>query len=335
MDGVLVIDKPAGVTSHDVVDDIRRLLHVRRVGHTGTLDPFATGVLVILVGRATRLAQFLSGVEKEYEAVIRLGYATDTGDVTGKKTEPLENELDRSPAAVPVTEPHLGTGQTRISVLQQGGWSREQIEAALASLRGEFDQVPPMYSAKKQGGRKLYELARRGEEVERKPVRVCVDKFEAIKPTGSLLKDNLDGTLDFAVRVACSSGTYVRTLAEDFGKRLGVGAHLAELRRTRVGDFQIQQAQTLERLKVCAVEEALSEIMLPSDAALGRFPGVDLNADGVRRVQNGMSVEVSEATWNNGERVRIRDGQGNLIAVAEFDAASVSLHPSVVISREN
>ncbi|MGH9931239.1 MAG: tRNA pseudouridine synthase B, partial [Pyrinomonadaceae bacterium] len=266
MDGVLVIDKPAGVTSHDVVDGIRRILHVRRVGHTGTLDPFATGVLVILVGRATRLAQFLSGVEKEYEAVIRLGYATDTGDVTGKKIEPLENELDRSSASLPVTEPHLGTGRTEISVLQQGGWSREQIEAALASLRGEFDQVPPMYSAKKQGGRKLYELARRGEEVERKPVRVCVDKFEAIKPTGELLKDNLDGTFDFAVRVACSAGTYVRTLAEDFGKRLGVGAHLAELRRTRVGDFQIQQAQTLERLKVSAAEEALSKIMLPSDA---------------------------------------------------------------------
>ncbi len=310
-----MIDKPAGVTSHDVVDDIRRILRVRRVGHTGTLDPFATGVLVILVDRATRLAQFLSGVEKEYEAVIRLGYATDTGDVTGKPIRSSEEDTE-------------STGELI------GGWSKEQIEAALASLRGEIDQVPPMYSAKKQGGRKLYELARRGEEVERKPVRVCVDKFETIKPTGEPLRDNLDGTFDFAVRVACSAGTYVRTLAEDFGKRLGVGAHLAELRRTRVGDFQIQQAQTLEQVKVNVAEEALGKIMLPTDAAVARFPSVDLSGDDVRKVQNGISVRVSGTAWSNGERVRMRDEQGNLIAVAEFDAASGSLHPSVVITRD-
>ena len=309
MDGLLVIDKPPGVTSHDVVDRIRRLLHVRRVGHTGTLDPFATGVLVMLIGRATRLAQFLSGVEKEYEAVIRLGYATDTGDVTGK--------------------PIRSSDEAKI-----GDWSREQIEAALESLRGEIDQVPPMYSAKKQDGRKLYEMARRGEEVERKPVRVCIHKFEAIKPTGELLKDNLDGTFDFEVRVECSSGTYVRTLAEDFGKRLGVGAHLAELRRTRVGDFQIQQAQTLEQVKVSLAEEALGRIVLPTDAALSRFPAIDLTANDVRRVQNGMAVNISEAKWTNGERVRMRDEQGNLIAVAEYDAASALLRPSVVLARD-
>ena len=323
MDGVLVIDKPAGVTSHDVVDDIRRILHVRRVGHTGTLDPFATGVLVILVGRATRLAQFLSGVEKEYEAVIRLGYATDTGDVTGKRIDNL-----RSPSA----EGSESEGQTGMSVPP---WNGEQIEAALESLRGEIDQVPPMYSAKKQGGRKLYELARRGEEVERKPVRVCIYKFEAIKSTGELLKDNLDGTFDFEVRVACSSGTYVRTLAEDFGKRLHVGAHLAELRRTRAGDFQIAQAHTLEQLKASADEEALGQIMLPTDAALTRLPVVDLGTEDVRRVQNGMPVRVSETVWSDGVRVRMRDGQRNLIAVAEFDAASGSLRPSVVIARDN
>ena len=312
MDGVLVIDKPRGVTSHDVVDGIRRILHVRRVGHTGTLDPFATGVLVMLLGRATRLAQFLSGVEKEYEAVIRLGYATETGDVTGK--------------------PIRTSDQDRTSTI--GDWRREQIEAALDSLRGEIDQVPPMYSAKKQGGRKLYELARRGEEVERKPVRVCIHNFEAIKPTGELLKDNLDGTFDFEVRVTCSSGTYVRTLAEDFGKRLGVGAHLAELRRTRVGDFQIQYAQTLEQVKVSVADEALGKIVLRTDEALTRFPVMDLSADDVRRVQNGMAVAVSEPKWIDGERVRMRDQQGNLIAVAEYDAASASLRPGVVLARD-
>ena len=316
MDGVLVIDKPPGLTSHDVVDDIRRILHVRRVGHTGTLDPFATGVLVMLIGRATRLAQFLSGVEKEYEAVIRLGYATDTGDLTGR--------------------PIRTSDEDRISTI--GDLSREQIEAALESLRGEIDQVPPMYSAKKQSGRKLYELARRGEEVERKPVRVCIHKFEAIRPTGELLKDNLDGTFDFEVRVGCSSGTYVRTLAEDFGKRLGVGAHLAELRRTRVGDFQIQYAQTLEQVKVSVADEALGKIVLPTDEALTRFPVMDLSADDVRRVQNGMAVAVSAAKWIkwiDGERVRMRDQQGHLIAVAEYVAASASLRPCVVLARDD
>ena len=312
-----MIDKPAAVTSHDVVDDIRRILHVRRVGHTGTLDPFATGVLVVLVGRATRLAQFLSGVEKEYEAVIRLGYATDTGDVTGKRIDKFETDSKE--------------GQTGMSVLP---WSRDQIEAALESLRGEIDQVPPMYSAKKQGGRKLYELARRGEEVERKPVRVCIYKFEAIKPAGELLKDNLDGTFDFEVRVACSSGTYVRTLAEDFGKRLHVGAHLTQLRRTRVGDFQILDAQTLEQVKVNVAEEAWGKTILPTDVALARFAFIDLGADDVRRVQNGMAIAVSEAAWSNGERVRMRNELGHLIAVAEFDQASASLRPSVVIARE-
>jgi tRNA pseudouridine55 synthase len=336
MDGVLVIDKPAGVTSHDVVDEVRRILHVRRVGHTGTLDPFATGVLVILIGRATRLAQFLSGVEKEYEAVIRLGFATDTGDVTGKRIDRLENQGATRSASLENAEENADSsiGQTGMAVLHGGG-SGEQIEAALGSLRGEIDQVPPMYSAKKQGGRKLYELARRGEEVERKPVRVCVYKFEAVKPTGALLKDNLDGTFDFEVRVGCSSGTYVRTLAEDFGKRLQVGAHLAELRRTRVGDFEIQQAQTLEQLKMSVEEEALGMSLLPVDAALAHFPVMDLDTDDVRKVQNGMPVHVSGAKWSDGERVRMRDAQGHLIAVAEFKAAAGSLHPSVVIARDN
>jgi tRNA pseudouridine55 synthase len=321
MDGVLVIDKPAGVTSHDVVDDVRRILHLRRVGHTGTLDPFATGVMVILLDRATRLAQFLSRVEKEYEAVIRLGYATDTGDATGKR---------------------LDDGEAALKLNSRGEWSREQIETALESLRGELDQVPPMYSAKKQGGRKLYELARRGEEVERQPVKVCVYKFEAIdpagdpagEPTGELLHDNRDGTFDFKVRVACSAGTYVRTLAQDFGKQLGVGAHLAELRRTRVGDFEIQQALTLVQLQEAVADEALGKTILPTDAALARFPVQDVNVDEARKVKNGIALQVS-AAWAHGERVRMRDEQGNLIAVAEFDATAGTLHPRVVIARDN
>lgn len=323
MDGVLSINKPPGLTSHDVVAQVRHILQQRRVGHTGTLDPFATGVLVTLVGRATRLAQFLSGVEKEYEAVIRLGYATDTGDITGKPVR--DNEEDLAPA-----------GKATSASSQR--WSKEEIEAALESLRGEIDQVPPMYSAKKQGGRKLYELARRGEEVERKPVRVCIYEFEAINlastSTAELLKDNRDGTFDFEVRVACSAGTYVRTLAEDFGKRLGVGAHLAELRRTRVGDFHVDEAQTLEQLKVHFAEESLGKILHKPDEALARLPFVELSADDVRRVQNGLPVKVSKAAWNDGEQVRMRDEHGNLVAVAAFKTAEGSLHPRVVIARD-
>jgi tRNA pseudouridine55 synthase len=315
MNGVLVIDKPPDVTSHDVVDDIRHILHERRIGHTGTLDPFATGVLVILVGRATRLAQFLSGLEKEYLAVIRLGYATDTGDITGTR---ITIEQDSKPAIAPL-----------------GGWSAQQIEAALAKLSGEIDQVPPMYSAKKQAGRKLYELARRGEEVERKPVRVCIHTFEPLNSADKLLKDNLDGTVDFEVRVECSAGSYIRTLAEDFGKLLGIGAHVAELRRTRVGDFSVQDASTLGEVKVNVAEEALGKIILPNDAALSRFPFIDLSEDEARRVQNGMPVQISEAVWDDGERVRMRDNNGDLIAIGEFVAAASSLRPSVVIARDN
>lgn len=319
MDGFLVIDKPAGLTSHDVVDQVRRTLHVRRVGHTGTLDPFATGVLVIMVGRATRLAQFLSGVEKEYEAVIRLGYATDTGDRTG---QPITEKQGDRVAAQLLNESDAG----------------QKIEAALLALRGEIDQVPPMYSAKKQAGRKLYELARRSEEVERKPVTVCIYEFEAInlaaKPTAGLVRDNRDGTYDFEVRVVCSPGTYIRTLAEDFGKHLGLGAHLAELRRTRVGKFGIQNAATLEALKLHFAEESLGRILHAPDEALASFPFVDLGADDLRRVRNGMSVKVASAVWNDGEQVRLRDESGQLIAVGIFNGAEGCLHPRVVIAQD-
>ncbi len=313
MDGALIIDKPAGLTSHDVVARARHLLQERRVGHTGTLDPFATGVLVLLVGRATRLAQFLSGLEKEYEAVIRLGYATDTGDVTGK---PLINSEALNAQASEVK------------------FGESEIEAALASLRGEIDQVPPMYSAKKRQGRKLYELARRGEEVERQPVRVTIQRFEANRAKGGLVKDNLDGTYDLDVLVACSAGTYVRTLAEDFGKRLGIGAHVAELRRTSVGVFQIDRAITLEQLQESVAEESLGRVLLTPDAALAHLPAADLTDDDVRKARNGVNVSMQKTIWTNGERVRLRDEHGHLVAVASFEAEKNSLRPRVVLGHD-
>jgi tRNA pseudouridine55 synthase len=296
------------VTSHDVVARARHILHERRIGHTGTLDPFATGVLAILVGKATRLAQFLNEVDKEYEAIIRLGYSTDTGDRTG------------TPIPGPPSQP--------------GEWTEKEIEAALKTLRGEIDQVPPMYSAKKVQGKKLYELARRGESVERKPVHVCIHEFEAIKPDGQLIKDNRDGTVDFHARVSCSSGTYVRTLAEDFGKRLYVGAHLAELRRTRVGDFQLAQAITLDQLKLHFAEESLGTVMLPPNAALSRLPFVHLSDEDVRRANNGREVTVTGYNWADGENIKMCDAQEQLIAVGQYDANSKSVHPRVVLGGQ-
>ena len=311
MDGLLVIDKAAGVTSHDVVAGARRILKERRVGHTGTLDPFATGVLLVLVGRATRLAQFLSGSDKEYDAIIRLGYATDTGDRTGN----------------PIPGPH-GSADP----LRTGRWSEEEIEQALASLRGWIDQVPPMYSAKKIGGKKLYELARRGEEVKREPVQVCIHELEAIRPDGQLVKDNLDGTFDFHVHVVCSAGTYVRALAKDFGKRLSVGAHLAELRRTRVGDFNVTNAVTLEQLKTSFGEEAIGTMLLRPSAALSRLPFVHLSDEDVRRARHGMEVKVGETAWSDGEKVKMCDANDHLIAIGDYDATTKRLHPSVVLA---
>ncbi len=315
VDGLLIIDKPAGLTSHDVVARVRRILGEKRVGHTGTLDPFATGVLVVLVGRATRLAQFLSGADKEYEGVIRLGFATDTGDATGKRV----NDASEFHAKAQSTQSLSG----------------EDIESALAGLRGEIKQVPPMFSAKKQQGRKLYELARRGEAIERKPVRITIHKFEVIERSGPLQTPNSDAASDLAVRVVCSAGTYVRTLAEDFGKQLGMGAHLAALRRTRAGEFRIEAAITLDDLQRRAEAGALAFVLLSPDAALSRLPSVDLDIAAARRARNGMDVSVSVevgAKWTEGERVRMRDEAGSLIAVGFFDATKRLLHPGVVVA---
>jgi tRNA pseudouridine55 synthase len=318
VDGVLIIDKPAGITSHDVVARVRKSLGERRVGHTGTLDPFATGVLVVLLGRATRLAQFLSGAEKEYEAVIRLGYATDTGDATGKRIDGGTNI----------------TTETQRHTEVHG----EEIESALASLRGEIEQTPPMYSAKKIAGKKLYELARRGEEVERKPVRVTVKTFEVQAHDGSLLKHNEDGTCDFAVRVVCSAGTYVRSLAEAVGERLGAGAHLFALRRTRAGEFKIEDAISLERLSELSQSGTVEQALISPDAALAHLPAVQLESDDVPRVQQGIDLQVEDpeaSRWSKGQRVRMRSANGDLVAVGVYNAAIKSIHPSVVIANRD
>jgi tRNA pseudouridine55 synthase len=319
MDGALIIDKPAGMTSHDVVALVRKTIGERRVGHTGTLDPFATGVLVVLVGRATRLAQFLSGAEKEYVAVIRLGYATDTGDITGARIERDRSEF-----------------HAKAQSLQS--LNEETIEAVLASLRGEIEQTPPMYSAKKIAGKKLYELARRGEEVERKAVRVTVSQFEALPTERALLKTNDDGTSDLSVRVVCSAGTYVRTLAESVGERLGVGAHLSELRRTRAGQFKIADAITLDRLNEVAQSGSIEQILISPDAALLHLPFLNLDAEGAHRVRHGIDLQIADAhasDWSEGQPVRLRDANGQLIAVGTCQQGEKTIHPRVVIAVNN
>jgi len=308
MNGTLIVDKPAGLTSHDVVARVRRIIGEKRVGHTGTLDPFATGVLVILVGKATRLLQFLSGAEKEYEAVIRFGYATDTGDATGQRVDVQANS--QSPQSLREAE----------------------IEAAMVSLRGEIMQVPPMYSAKKVKGQKLYELARRGEQIERQTVKVTISSFLVVAVNGQSLTVRDDGTTDLNVRVVCSAGTYVRTLAEDLGARLGMGAHLTALRRTRAGGFSIENAITLDRLAELAEANEVDDVTISMDETVGHLPVVELNDTDVRRVLSGIKVEV-DSDHKNQVQVRLRDASGELIALGVYDSEMKMVHPRVVLTR--
>jgi tRNA pseudouridine55 synthase len=276
VDGVLVVDKPAGPTSHDVVDRVRRALGTRRVGHTGTLDPFATGVLPVCVGRATRLARFLAGGEKEYLATVRLGFATATDDATG---EPLG-----APRPVEVEE--------------------KALLAALAALVGSFDQVPPAFSAKHVGGRRLYELARRGEAVPRSASPVTVYAVDLLARRGA----------EIDLQVRCSAGTYVRALARDLGERLGAGGHLAALRRTRSGAFDLGRAVPGDDLA------RAGEHLLPLSGLLLDLPAVRVGAEGRGLVAHGRElgpdVVVEGFPSSPVERVRVLDADGELVALA-------------------
>jgi tRNA pseudouridine55 synthase len=323
MDGIIIVDKPVGLTSHDVVARVRRILRMKRVGHTGTLDPFATGVLVVLLGRATRLAQFLSGALKEYEAVVRFGYATDTGDATGKRKE--------------VQSPKSGVQpqESRVEGLKR--WTIDEIEAALAHQRGEIEQVPPMYSAKKVQGEKLYELARRGEEIERKAARVTIHELEIIAHEGAALRYLDDGTCELKLRVVCSAGTYIRVLAEEIGERLGTHAHLAALRRTRAGSFKIASAVTLDQLEERSLNDDRASFLISPEAALPELPSLHLTGEEARSARHGVGVRVSasaSALWQEGELVRMLSEGVGLIAVGVYDAGLQTLRPRVVIQTE-
>lgn len=294
MNGLLIIDKPAGITSHDVVARVRRALKTKRVGHTGTLDPFATGVMVVLVGKATRLAQFLDKDEKEYEAVVKFGFETDTGDNTGQRT------ADSGLQAEEIAER-----------LENIDW-----ESVLQKFRGSIEQIPPMYSAKKVEGKKLYELARQGVEIERKPVTVNIAKLELID---SALRTPHSAVL----RVACSAGTYIRTLAEEIGREIGVGAHLTALRRTRAGRFSIDEATRLDE-----VSEA---DLRPVEQAVEHLPEFVLREDRVAKTLNGMSTRDLSGTFTEGQQIRMTSPTGELIAIGNYDDSEKVVQPKVVL----
>lgn len=292
MDGILIIDKPAGITSHDVVSRVRRILKTRRVGHTGTLDPFATGVMVVLVGKATRLAQFLDKDEKEYLATLRFGFETDTGDATGQFKSQISNLKSVSTA---------------------------DVEGVLQAFTGEIMQVPPMYSAKKIAGKKLYEHARKGETIGREPIEVTVSQLEVTRPVEG---DNMD------LRAVCSAGTYIRTLAEDIGRAVGVGAHLSELRRTRAGRFDLSQSLTLDEL---AEMDKPAARLRPLDEAVSHLTALELSEERVARTKDGLATQVAGLDLAEGQAVRMVSGTSELIAIGVYDASENSVRPKVVL----
>ena len=302
MNGVLIIDKPVGITSHDVVSRVRRILHTKRVGHTGTLDPFATGVMVILVDQATRLAQFLDKDAKEYEAIVQFGFETDTGDRTGNRRE------------------------DQATLRSTNELSLSDVAAVLPAFTGEIEQTPPMYSAKKIDGKKLYELARKGETVERKAVAVKIHLLEIIDNSAST--DLELGTWNLKLKVVCSAGTYIRTLAEDIGRKLKCGAHLTELRRIAAGKFSIDNAITLEQLEKLAEP---TTALISMNEAISHLPEFVLPKDRVDKTRSGLLTRFPVGNFNDGEQVRMLDTAGNLIAIGFFDEAENFVQPKVVL----
>jgi tRNA pseudouridine55 synthase len=309
MDGVLIIDKPESYTSHDVVARLRGTLKTKRIGHTGTLDPFATGVLVMLVGRATRLAQFLDKDAKEYEAILRFGFETDTGDRTGTPKSEVQSSKSIS----------IG-----------------DLENILPKFCGEIEQTPPMYSAKKVAGKKLYELARKGIEIEREPVKVTIYELETIEPQRTQskseeTKNQEPKTEDRALRVVCSAGTYIRTLVQDIGVKLGTGAHLAELRRTRAGKFDLSQAVTLEELEAIVAAGKLGDYLISMNEAVAHLPPIVLSEKEIEETRNGKKLRVETDDLTDNQTARMIDAAENLIAIGFYKKAEKSVQPKLVL----
>jgi len=293
VDGVIVVDKPAGWTSHDVVNKMRRIAGTRKVGHLGTLDPSATGVLPMVIGRATRLAQFYTRNDKVYEGTIRFGYSTASYDADGERiSEEVAVTLDR-----------------------------DAVEGALGRFRGAFDQTPPPVSAKKIAGRPAYELARKQQAVELTPVPVEVYALDVLRVEGC----------EVDVRVHCSAGTYLRSIAHEAGQAMECGAFLKALRRTASGDFKIESARTLEQLAALAAEDRLREALIPAAQLLPEFPSETVDSVTAGQIRNGRDFRVSPFQAGRGARyVKAVSSHGDLIAIGEARLPHL-YHPVLVL----
>jgi tRNA pseudouridine55 synthase len=284
LDGVLLLDKPIGLSSNDALIRAKRLYLAKKAGHTGTLDPLASGLLPLCFGEATKFSQDLLEADKTYEATMRLGIRTTTGDAEGEAIDTREVRCDVA-----------------------------AVDAALARFRGEIVQVPPMYSALKRDGKPLYEYARAGQTVEREGRQVTIHALERIACA----------LPDVSFRVTCSKGTYVRTLAEDIGEMLGCGAHLVALRRTGVGALTLEHAVTLDALSDAAEGER-DAWLRPVDALLSTFPSMTLAADGARRLLQGQRIRLEDLgmaqTFADGETVRVYDEGGRLLGVGVINS---------------
>ena len=290
--GVLVVDKPVGLTSHDIVQIIRNGTNIRRAGHTGTLDPRASGVLVVLLGPAVRLSEYVSASDKRYQAVLRLGTRTDTYDAEG-------TVLESSP--VNITE--------------------EQFKESLAKFVGEIEQVPPPYSAIKVQGRRSYDLARSGEEVELAPRKINVYNLELLEWASP----------EAVIDVYCSSGTYVRSLAHDVGEDLGCGAHLIGLRRTKSGRFSLRDAVPLSKLRDAFDKGNWYQYLIPAAEALSEWPAVELTSQEVDAIRHGNRIPADASIGNQARGV---SEQGELVALMELVAESNEWKPKKVFFIE-
>ncbi len=297
LDGVLVLDKPTGPTSHDIVALVRRLSGVRRVGHGGTLDPFAAGVLPVFLGRATRMVEYHMADEKAYRALVVFGARSTTDD--------LDGELSPTEAAAP---------------------DREAVEEALESLRGWIEQVPPDHSAVRIAGRRAYEMARHGEKPELKPRRVEIRALDLVAWDGSE-PSRPAATLE----VRCSAGTYIRAIARDLGEHLGSGAYLSALTRTASGPFQIEEAQSLDTVRGVLAAGRAHELLLPPDVGLEAYPRLELSPEDLAILAKGQAVRHrgnADLAAGPSGLLRVVNGDGRLAAMARYDAGK--LHPEKV-----
>jgi tRNA pseudouridine55 synthase len=295
VNGLLVIDKPGGVTSHDVVNRLRKITGERSIGHLGTLDPMATGVLPLMMGKFTRLAQFFSAAEKSYEGAIRFGFATDTYDAHGEAAGP------------DVWEDFAG----RVTL--------ERVRAAAERFRGEMQQMPPPFSAKKIAGKPAYKLAREGKPVELKPARVNIEKFGIEEMNGAEVSFNLD----------ISAGGYVRAVAHELGREMGCGAHLSRLRRTRAGQFTLDDAHTLDELEgLAGNQDSLEAACVHPRLLLMEMPAVTADENVLGRLRNGAQANLPE--FSSAALVKVFAGQRELVGIAKRVAGTL-FQPVVVM----